>query len=178
MKTIKLIASAFLLTLIVGCDALDELTKFEINYTESVVIQSTTIVDVPFFMETPEVTTNSESTFENNNTKKDLIESISLTDMELKLISPEEGDFNFLNSINIYISAEDEEEMLIAWMEEVPENAEKSLMLETTNEDLKVYIKSDAYTLRVEAVTDELISEDHNIDVNSTFFVDAKIFGL
>lgn len=43
MKTIKLIVSAFLLTLIIGCDALDELTKFEINYTESVVIQSTTV---------------------------------------------------------------------------------------------------------------------------------------
>ena len=178
MKPIKLIASIFLLILIVSCDALDELTKFEINYTESVVIQSTTVVDIPFDMETPEVTTNSESTFENNNTKKDLIESINLTVMELDITTPEDGDFNFLKSINIYISAENEEEMLIAWMEEVPENTENSIMLETTNEDLKVYIKSDSYTLRVEAVTDELISENHNIDVNSTFFVDAKILGL
>ncbi|WP_405293421.1 hypothetical protein [Algibacter sp. Ld11] len=178
MKTIKLIASALLLTFIVSCDALDELTKFEINYTESVVIQSTTLVDIPFVMETPEVTTNSESTFENNNTKKDLIEAINLTDMELELTSPEEGNFNFLNSINIYISAEDEEEILIAWIDEVPETTDNSLLLDTTSEDLKVYIKSDTYTLRVEAVIDELISENHNIDVNSTFFVDAKIFGL
>ncbi|WP_158851448.1 hypothetical protein [Algibacter sp. L1A34] len=178
MRTIKLIASAVLIILFFSCDALDELTKFEINYTEEIVIESATVIDLPFNAGTPEVTSNSESTFESNNTNKDLIESIELTAMELDITAPETGDFDFLNSIKIYISAENEEEVIIAWLDQVPENSENVLDLETTSDDLKNYIKSDTYTLRVETVTDELITEDHNIDVNSTFFVDAKILGL
>jgi hypothetical protein len=178
MNTLKLITGLALIMLFVSCDALDELTKFEINYTEEVVIESSTVIDLPFDAGTPEVTSNSESTFESNNTNKDLIESIKLTDMELDITAPETGDFDFLNSIKIYISAEDEEEVIIAWLDEVPETSENVLNLETSSEDLKNYIKSDTYTLRVETVTDELITEDHNIDINSTFFVDAKILGL
>lgn len=178
MKTIKLLTSLVLITLFFGCDTLDELTKFEIDYTQEIVIESSSIVDLPFNAGTPEVTSNSESTFENNNTNKDLIESIELRSMEMVITAPEDGDFDFLNSVKIYISAENEDEVIIAWLEDIPENSESTLNLETTSEDLKNYIKSDTYTLRVEAVTDGLVSEDHNIDVNSTFFVDAKIFGL
>jgi len=178
MNTLKLITCLSFITLFVSCDALDELTKFEINYTEEIVIESSTVIDFPFDAATPEVTSNSQSTFESNNTNKDLIESIKLTDMELDITSPEAGDFDFLNSIKVYISAQDEEEVIIAWLDEVPENSENVLNLETSSDDLKNYIKSDTYTLRVETVTDELITEDHNIDVNSTFFVDAKILGL
>ncbi|WP_147678008.1 hypothetical protein [Algibacter pacificus] len=178
MNYIKLFLGLTLLTTFFCCDKLDELTKFEMTLTEEVVIKSNTVINLPFYVETPDITTNSESTFESNNTRKDLIESITLTDLELKITVPETGNFNFLKSIKIYMSAENEDEMVLAWLDEVVANDAGILFLETSTEDLKNYIKSDKITLRTESVTDELITEDHHIDIKSTFFVDAKILGL
>ena len=122
--------------------------------------------------------TNSESTFAVNDTRKDLIEEIKLTDLELVMISPEEADFSFLNSIEVYISADGLEEILIANLDEVPEDAGNVITLDTSDTDLKEYIKKDEFSLRLNTVTDELMSTDHELEVNSTFFVDAKILGL
>ena len=133
---------------------------------------------MPFDVFTPEMETNSESTFAVNDTRKDLIEEIKLTDLELVMISPEEADFSFLNSIEVYISADGLEEVLIANLDEVPEDAGNKISLNTSDIDLKEYIKKDEFSLRLNTVTDELMSTDHELEVNSTFFVDAKILGL
>ena len=178
MNNIKLFLSLVLISTVFSCDELDKLTKFEMSITEQIVIKSNTVVNLPFFVETPDITTNSESTFDSNDTRKDLIESITLIGLDLEITVPEEGDFNFLKSIKIFISAENEEEIIIAWLDDVVANDEHVLFLETSTEDLKNYIKSDKITFRTESVTDELITEDYHIDVRSKFFVDAKVLGL
>ena len=141
-------------------------------------IPSSAGIDLPFDVFTPEMETNSESTFEVNDTRKDLIEEIKLTELELVVISPDTADFSFLNSIEVYISADDLEEIRIAYLEEVPEDAGNVITLDTSDADLKEYIKKDQFSLRLNTVTDELMSTDHELEVNSTFFVDAKILGL
>ncbi|CAM4295399.1 hypothetical protein ZORO111903_12115 [Zobellia roscoffensis] len=161
-----------------SCDKLDELTKFNIDYTTHVTIPSSTGIDLPFDMFTPDVETNSESEFEVNDTRKDLIEEIKLTELELKITTPDDSDFSFLESLKVYISAEGLEEIMIASKDEVEETVGDVLDVDVIDVDLKDYIKKDKFNLRLETVTDELISTDHEIDVNTTFFVDAKILGL
>ncbi|TLP82647.1 hypothetical protein [Maribacter sp. ACAM166] len=172
---------AFILTvftLFVSCDKLDELTKFDIEYSQQATIPSSTGINLPFDVFTPEMETNSESKFSVNDTRKDLIEEITLTELELVIISPDNADFSFLNSIEVYISADDLEEIKIAFLDDVPENSGNKITLNTSDIDLKEYIKKDEFILRLNTVTDELISTDHELEVNSTFFVDAKILGL
>ncbi len=161
-----------------GCDKLDELTKFDIEYSQRATIPSSTGIDLPIDVFTPETETNSESEFEVNDTRKDLIEEIKLTQLELVIISPDGADFSFLESISVFISAEGLEEIQIASQTSVPENTSNRLILDTSDMDLKEYIKKDRFSLRLNTVTDELISTDHELEVNSTFFVDAKILGL
>tara|TARA_R110002074_G_scaffold104764_10_gene226330 strand:- start:15133 stop:15567 length:435 start_codon:yes stop_codon:yes gene_type:complete len=141
-------------------------------------IPSSTGIDLPFDVFTPETETNSESKFEVNDTRKDLIEEIKLTELELVIISPDNADFSFLNAIEVFISAEGLDEIQIAFLDEVPENSGNRITLNTADIDLKEYIKKDEFSLRLNTVTDELISTDHELEVNSTFFVDAKILGL
>ncbi len=167
-----------LFALITSCDKLDELTKFDMEYSQRATIPSSAGIDLPFDVFTPEIETNSESTFEVNDTRKDLIEEIKLTELELVIISPDSADFSFLNSIEVYISADGLEEIKIAYLEEVPDDAGSVITLDTSDTDLKEYIKSDEFSLRLNTVTDELMSTDHELEVNSTFFVDAKILGL
>ena len=160
-----------------NCSKLDELTQFNIDYDTQVTIPSTTGINLPFDVLTPDTETNSESTFQLNDTRKDLIEEINLTKLQLVITSPSDADFSFLESIEVFISAEGLDELRIASREEVPETA-STLDMDVSDADLKEYIKKDSYSLRLNTVTDEAISQDYEIDVNSTFFVDAKILGL
>ena len=165
-------------TLFLSCDKLDELTKFDLEYSQRVTIPSSSGIDLPFDIFTPEMETDSESKFAVNDTRKDLIEEITLTELELIIISPDNADFSFLNSIEVFISAEGLEEIQIASLDEVPEDSGNKILLNTSDTDLKEYIKKDEFSLRLHTVTDELMSTDHELEVNSTFFVDAKILGL
>ena len=167
-----------LLSFLSSCDQLDELTHFNMDFEQEVVIESSVIVDLPYNVITPEINSNSESSFENNNTHKDLIEDIRLTSMVLEIKSPSNGSFNFLNSIEIFLSADDEDEVRIAWKENIPANGSMLIELDVSNDDLKSFLKKDTFSLRLETVTDELITSDHHIDVKSSFFVDAKILGI
>ncbi|WP_405412468.1 hypothetical protein [Maribacter sp. Asnod1-A12] len=174
----KYISIFCLFAIFTACDKLDELTKFDMEYSQRATIPSSAGIDLPFDVFTPEMETNSESTFEVNDTRKDLIEEIRLTELEMVILSPDGADFSFLNSIEVYISADDLEEIKIAYLEEVPEDAGSVITLDTSDADLKEYIKKDEFSLRLNTVTDELMSTDHELEVNSTFFVDAKILGL
>ncbi len=161
-----------------ACEAIDKLTHFKMDYDETISIPSTIGINLPFNLFTPNITTNSQEVFEINDTRKDMIEMIQLTEMEFEIITPEGEDFSFLTSIEVYINAEDLEEVNIAWNTNIGEDPGGTIQLETSNDDLKEYIKKDSFNLRVKTVTDEIILTDHEINVHSTFFVDAKILGI
>ncbi|UXP30654.1 hypothetical protein N6H18_09835 [Reichenbachiella agarivorans] len=163
--------------LLIACDKLDKLTQFNMKYTESVTIQSSTIIGIPISLNTPSIESNSESTFAGNNTKKELIEEIRLDQMDLTVTSPADGTFSFLESATLYISADGLDEIEIAYLEEVPEDAGSSISLDVTGVDLKEYLLQDSFQLRMKSSTDETIASDHQIEIYSVFFVDAKILG-
>ena len=161
-----------------SCKEIDKLTQFNIDYSSTITVNSTFGIDIPFDIYTPNISTNSENTFEVNDTRKDLIEEILLTELKLTIESPASQDFDFLKSIEIYISAEGLDEIKIAWKDDIPQNGLKTIELEKTGNDLKEYIKADEFQLRSHTVTRHLISTDTDIEINSVFFVDAKILGI
>lgn len=165
------------IVLLTGCKKIDELTQFYMEYNEEVVIPASTGVNLPFNILTPSIESNSESTFASNDTNKELIEEIVLTKLQLTLTSPTNGDFSFLESISVYIKADGIDEVRIAWDDNVSSTVGNFLDLETSTANLEEFIKKDNYTLRVNAVTDQLLSQDHHINVYSKFFVDAEILG-
>jgi hypothetical protein len=161
---------------IFGCKKIDKLTQFDMEFNATAVIPSSTGINLPFNILTPDVETNFESIFEVNDTRNDLVEEIILTTLDLTITSPSNADFSFLKSINVYISAEGLNEVKIAWKDNVPSDV-TVLNLDVTGVDLKEYIKADKFSLRLNTETDELLDSDHHIDVHSVFFVDAKILG-
>ena len=166
-----------LLSALVGCDAVDELTKFDIDYESSVTVPATIGINSPLVISTPAITTNSSSTFENNNTRADLIESIKLKSMTLTLTSPNGEDFSFLENISLSISADGLSDKVIAGKTTISASA-ISIDLDVDDVELKEFLKKDKFTIKASATTDEVITSDHVIGVKSTFRVDAKIFGV
>lgn len=171
------IISLIILIANTGCKKIDKLTHFNMEYTETFTIPSSTGVNLPFNIASPDVETNSTSEFEINDTRKDLIEEIQLTQLDLSITSPSNGDFSFLKSAEIYISADGLSEAKIAYINSVPSSAGKNLSLETTKADLQEYIKKDKFDLRLKVVTDEIITSDYQVETHAVFYVDAKILG-
>lgn len=161
-----------------GCKTIDKLTQFNMEFNEEVTLPSSMGIGLPFDILTPEVPTNSEYAFSENDTRKDLIEEIILTELVLTIKSPDDSDFSFLKSIEVFINADGLEEQKIAWANDVPDNQGASIKLETSGTNLEEYIKKDQFKLKVSTVTDEAFTPDHVVNVYSKFFVDAKIAGL
>lgn len=177
MKYLILVTVIIMVSL-TGCKKIAKLTQFEMEYNETVVIPASTGINLPFNLLTPEVNSNSESTFGVNNTRKDLIKEIKLTKLDLTITTPPNGDLDFLKSIEIYMVADGLTEQKIAWKDNIPDGVGNYLELETTDSDLKEFIKKDAFKLRISTVTDKVLTSDHHIDVHSVFFVDASILKL
>ena len=173
----RLFTLLLLTTVLLACKKIDKLTQFNMNYNESFTIPSSVGVDLPFNVFSPDIESNSESTFEINDTRKDLIEQIILTKMDLTLTSPSNGDFSFLNEVRIFLSADGLDEIEIASKTDIPNSVGKELSLDLSGADMQEYIKKDQFDLRLYTVTDEIITSDHVIDMESVFFVDAKILG-
>ena len=161
-----------------SCKEVDKLTHFYMDYTSNITVESTFFIDIPFDVWTPDIPTNSEEAFQNNDTHTDLIEEITLTEMKMNITSPTSQSFDFLKSIEIYISAEGIEEKKIAWYDDIPQTGLLTISLETADDNLEEYIKKDEYKLRSRTVTRQLISVSTEIEILNTFFVDAEIFGI
>ena len=174
----KLLILCLPILLILSCSAIDELTKFDIDYEIEYTIPPVSIMNFPLSLNTPDIETENETTFENNNTNKNLIESIRLKSLTLNITDPENANFNFLEEIRIYIKTENVEETEIANLLNIENSNSRVLELKTLNKELKDYVKEDQFTLRVIAVADETTSEQISISIKNIFAVDAKILGI
>ena len=163
---------------IYSCKDLDKLTQFNMDIKSTITIPATLGINIPIDLWTPDIPTNSESEFESKNTAKNLIEEIIMTKMSMTITSPADASFDFLKEIEIYISADGIAEKRVAWLADIPQTGLKTIELETSSEDLKEYIKADKYKLNTKTVTRQLISQDTDVEIKNTFFVDAKILGI
>ena len=170
---------AFLLILFVGLIVIgscDKLLTFNISDQTTITVDKVlTPVTLPFDIRTPNITTNSEQEFENNDTKIELVKEIILKDLSLTITSPTDKTFSFLKSIHIYMYTDTEEEIEIAWKDNISSDAEL-IDMQTSNSALDKYVKSSSYKLRTEVVTRETLNQDIDILIDMTFQVTADPF--
>lgn len=164
--------------LLINCSVVDDLTKFDIDYEIEYTIPPVSIINIPISLNTPDIETENETTFENNSTNKNLIESIRLKSIIINITNPENANFNFLKEIRIFIKTENTVETEIANLMDIENSNSRVLELETFNKELKDYVKEDQFTLRVIAIADETTSEQIDITIKNIFTVDAKILGI
>lgn len=171
--------SVSVILLLSGCNKIDKLTHFNMDYETEFVISSAIGINLPFNIYSPNITTNSESIFELNDTKADKVEHISIHSLALSISSPSGKNFNFLKDINLYISADGLPEIKIAWLLNHNDNDANNLSLEVAEElDLQEYVKGESFSLRSETVTDQILTSDINVMAKLTYWVDARVLGL
>lgn len=170
----QLLLAVFVLLALFGtsCDKVDDLLTFYINQEETIRVESNFPIGIVTPLSPIPVTTNSEETFKNNKTRAELVKDVSLNKLTLTIADPANENFDFLRSIELYLSSEKSGETKIAFLDEVPKGV-SSIELKSTNAKLDEYIKGDTYTIRTKASVGKPITRDISIKAAMRFKVTA-----
>lgn len=155
-----------------GCDKIDDLLTFTISDESTLVIENNSPLSLPFEIETPDVTTNSNSEFQNNNTSADLVKDVRLEQVKLSITNPASKTFSFLKTIRVFISTNANDEIELASAVDITSTA-NTIDLTTTDEKLDAYVKASSYSLRTQIITRETLTDDVSIKMNIKFKVTA-----
>jgi hypothetical protein len=172
----KLIALTFLLSLfLTSCNAVDDLLSFNISNETSIKIKSTSPINLPTEIVTPDVTTNSSAEFENNKTKASLVKDVKIRSLKLSISDPSDKTFTFLKSIHLYISTTDSDEIELAYQDNI-NSSSNTIDLICTDKKLDQYIKADSYKIRTQVTIKETLTKDITVKADMTFKITADPF--
>lgn len=173
MKSLRLIS--LLLLPLLACKKENTEVSFRLQYQQEYSIPSSTGINLPFNLQSPPVASNSSQAFRNNNTSADRVSSISLLSMDFALSRPSGADFSFLESIAVTISAEGLAEDTLAFLNPVRGENLQSISLQASGRNFREYLSKEEFSLNLRAVTDEIITQDHDLEMNCEFRVTARL---
>ncbi|MRX40195.1 hypothetical protein GJU43_12985 [Flavobacterium sp. LC2016-23] len=175
MKSKLTALSLFLFLLLSSCNAVDDLLTFTISNNASIQIKSTSPINLPSEIVTPDVTTNSSAEFKNNNTKASLVKDVKLKSLKLTITDPDGKTFTFLKSIHLYISTTDSDEIELAYQDNI-NSTTNTIDLISTDARLDKYIKADQYKIRTKVTLKETLTKDVTVKADMKFNVTADPF--
>jgi hypothetical protein len=168
-----------LITLVVlffaSCSVVDQLLTFTVSNQTSFTIPSGFPLNIASEIVTPDVTTNSSAEFENNNTNANLVKDAKLKELKLTITNPTDKTFSFLKSIHLYISTDANDEIELAYRDNITSTT-NVLDLIVTDSKLDKYIKAPSYKIRTKAVIQETLSKDITVKADMKFRVTADPF--
>jgi hypothetical protein len=174
MKKLTLVLFTLTSFFLASCEELKELMSFEIKHSQTFTMPAQYVLPGANLPGSPmAVTTNSAETFKNNNTRAELVKDVTLSKLVLTIQDPANENFGFLKDVEIFIDSEDAEEVKLAYLNDIPANAGKTLELTSTNAKLDKYLKASSFTIRTRATVDEAVTQDVTIKTDMTFQVTA-----
>ncbi|MBW4359970.1 hypothetical protein [Flavobacterium taihuense] len=175
MKSKKITIIAILSLLVISCNAVDQLLTFTISNQTTFKINSGLPFNSPFEVATPDVTTNSTSEFKNNNTNANLVKDVKLQELKLSITSPADKTFSFLKSVHMYISTTADDEIELAFQDNISSTT-NTIILTCTSQKLDKYIKASSYKIRTTVTTKETLTQETTIKADMKFKVTADPF--
>ena len=172
MKKILFVLPLLALVLAVGCKKIDKLLTFYIEDSQNIRIASNFPLGTLVPLTPISVPTKSEERFSNEGTRADLVKNVSLNRLSLTITDPGSENFDFLRRIEIYISTDQNDQVLLASLAQVPAGR-TSIELTPTNAVLDKYLKASSYTLTTKAEIARPISRDITVRSDSRFKVTA-----
>lgn len=167
---------ATLVVFAAACEKAKEGVTFTLSTRSEVTIPSTTGLNLPINLLSPDITTNSSSSFESNRTTPSLVREIKLSRLDINILTPSQTTFDFLRTLRVYMSAPDLPEVELASAVDIPADGRRSLEL-TVDKDtnFKDYLVKDRISLRVQATTRQLVTSDTKLEVLPAFEVRASL---
>lgn len=159
-----------------ACEKAKEGVTFTLSTRSEVTIPSTTGLNLPINLLSPDITTNSNSSFSSNRTTPELVREIKLSRLDINIMSPNQTTFDFLRTLRVYMSAPDLPEVELASAVDIPADGRRSLELAVDKDtNFKEYLVKDRISLRVQATTRQLVTSDTKLEVLPAFEVRASL---
>jgi len=173
----KLILIVFLTGFLFNsCKILDDVTTFNIDLNSSFNIDANTVANTSYIIGLEIPTGDITTALENNNTHADLVDEINITNCIMNITSPNGGTFEFLEQITVFVNADGLTEKRIAWSSTLNSNNNITLILYTET-NLKDYLTSDSFSIHVEGLNNQDLTEDYHVDLDMSFVVNAQLVG-
>ena len=172
MKKALLLAPLALLLVFTGCKKIQQLLTFYIEDSQNIRIPATPLFGSVVALTPLTVATKSEDSFKNNNTRADLVKNVSLNKLSLTITDPSGQNFDFLQKIEIYISTNANDQIRLAYLDQVPRGV-SNIELISTDAKLDSYLKASSYTLTTKVQTSQAIARDITVRADSRFKVTA-----
>lgn len=166
---LKIAAVLFgLIAIFSSCDDLS-LINYDLNFvTGELTIDATTTSDTTYTLESGAIDPKSE--MESYGFSADALKEATIKSVEVNLVSPQSGNFDWAKSAKVFITAEGQTEAEMASITDIPEGLTK-FAVTSLDLDLLPYLKAGSFTLRLEASTDQEIPVDHTVTVKTVFNV-------
>lgn len=150
----------------------DKVTEFDIDYTTTLTIPSTSItVNVPADFTSPDINTDSKNKFTSQKTIQSLVDEIKMTKFDLSVAS---GNLNFLKSMNIYLKTSGLGDVLIATKTVIPQNV-SALGMDLQDVNIKEYIFNDKIQFRVTITIQTGLTSTQQLKMDQRVHVKAKL---
>ena len=175
MKTKTYALITLVVLFLASCSVVDQLLTFTVSNQTSFTIPSGFPFNTASEIVTPDVTTNSSAEFQNNNTNADLVKDAKLKELKLSITAPTDKTFSFLKSIHLYISTDANDEVELAYLDNI-NSTSNVLNLTSTGAKLDKYIKAPSYKIRTQAVIKETLTKDITVKADMKFRVTAAPF--
>ncbi len=171
----KILILTFLFLIVLSCEKIDDLTKFQLQYETNFIIPDNIPEDTLVHLQETTLSILPDD-FQDNNTSKDLLEEVILKKITVNLDDANEN-FDFIKNLAIYIAADDLPKVRIAWKNSIPDGEGNSLELDTLQDNILAYFKKESIKVFIDVETEQ--ATDHNIPATAVFDfeINAKILG-
>lgn len=114
--------------------------------------------------------------FENQGYSKDQVDSVHMLELNLRIVTPANASFDFLDSIRFYAEAEGLPRVLVAELAIVPDGVTELALDVESSVELQPYVIAPSMTLTTEA-TGVRPAEETTVVAEAIFDVDVNVTG-
>ena len=163
-----------ILSAAISCKKIEDLLTFTVNVENNFTVGASGPLNIPIDILTPQVTTNSSQQFQNNNSNVNKVKDIKLKKADLQIVSPAGKTFSFLESVHIYVSTNANDEIELAYLDNISTSATFISLIPTTA-SLDKYVKASTYSLRTKIVTKQALTQNIEVKNLCQFQVTANL---
>lgn len=124
-------------------------------------------LDLPFPAIT--VATNAQQYFDQYHASSKNVVSVYLSSLNMQVIAPPNQYFDFLDTIQFFISTETQPEVLVAYAYNIPKLQQAIMLTVVPGLDLKNYFVQDSMTVRLNAHINAVPASGTQLQINGQF---------
>lgn len=161
-----------------ACEKADKLTQFIVTDRTELKIEAGAATLSPYDVYTPPIYSDASRELTANNSKAEMLQSVTLQEFRMVITQPFGGSWAFLKDIEVFIDADQLPEKRIAFEANVTDQINAILLLKSDKAELTDYIKKGTYIIKTRITTDKVLANDIDVSITTKYAVDAKIMDL